>query len=51
MLNTDHPTINRHLIVIAPKQAALDWIMSVDQAPLAGLTLDQIRQEQDVYLV
>lgn len=51
MLDTDPATINRHLILIVPKQAALDWIMSVDQQPLEGLSLDQLSQEQEAYLV
>ncbi len=51
MFDTDLATINRNLILIVPKQAALDWIMSVDSQPIEALTLDELRQEQDVYLL
>ncbi|NEX60044.1 hypothetical protein [Noviherbaspirillum galbum] len=44
-------TINRHLIVLLPKQPVLDWIMRVDPMPPAGLTLEELRQEQDAFLV
>ncbi len=43
-------TINRHLIVLLPKQPALDWIIRVDPNPL-DITLVQLRQEQDAFLV
>src|SRR3546814_16183673 len=51
MPEVDHATINRNLILIVPKQAALDWIRSVDSQPIEGLTLDELRQEQEVYLI
>ncbi|QIM49608.1 MULTISPECIES: hypothetical protein [unclassified Pusillimonas] len=47
----DHETINRNLIIILPKQPALDWIISVDPQPIQGLTLEELRQEQEVYLL
>jgi hypothetical protein len=43
-------TINRSAIVLLPKQPVLDWIMRVDPDPL-NLTLEQLRQEQDVFLL
>ena len=43
-------TINRCLIVLLPKQPALDWIMRVDPNP-PDLTLAELRQEQDAFLV
>lgn len=43
-------TINRHLIILLPKQPVLDWIMQVDPNP-PDLTLEALRQEQDAFLV
>ncbi len=51
MPEADHTTINRNLVLIVPKQAALDWIRSVDSQPIEGLTLDELRQEQEAYLI
>ncbi len=49
-----HPTprftINRHLVILMPKQPALDWINSVDPAP-PGFTLERLRQDQNAFLV
>jgi hypothetical protein len=49
----DYPrlTINRGLIVLIPKQPVLDWIMRVDPNPPLGLTLEELSQEQDAFLV
>jgi hypothetical protein len=49
----DYPrlTINRGLIVLIPKQPVLDWIMQVDPNPPLGLTLEELSQEQDAFLV
>jgi hypothetical protein len=49
----DYPrfTINRDLIILLPKQPVLDWIMGVDPNPLEELTLEELRQEQDAFLV
>jgi hypothetical protein len=49
----DYPrfTINRDLIILLPKQPVLDWIMGVDPNPLEELTLEELRQEQDTFLV
>lgn len=49
----DYPrlTINRGLIVLIPKQPVLDWIMEVDPNPPVGLTLKELSQEQDAFLV
>jgi hypothetical protein len=44
-------TINRSLIVLIPKQPVLDWIMRVDPNPPLGLTLEELSQEQDAFLV
>lgn len=48
----EHPrfTINRSLVVLLPKQPVLDWIMRVDPNP-PKLTLEELRQEQDVFLI
>jgi hypothetical protein len=43
--------INRNLIVLLPKQPALDWILRVDPEPMTHLTLDAFRQEQDAFLI
>ena len=43
-------TINRHLIILMPKQPVLDWIKRVDPNP-PNLTLDQFRLEQYAFLV
>lgn len=51
MTSQPRSTINRNLILILPKQPALNWIRSLDQAPSDHLTLDSIRQEQDAFLV
>jgi hypothetical protein len=48
----DYPrfTINRGLIALLPKRPFLDWIKRVDPNP-PELTLEELRQEQDGYLV
>ena len=51
MTSQPRSTINRNLILLLPKQPALDWIISVDPSPSGYLTLDRIRQEQDAFLV
>lgn len=50
MHNYPRFTINRHLIVLMPKQPVLDWIRRVDPNP-PDLTLDQLRLEQNAFLV
>ncbi|WP_432377560.1 hypothetical protein [Duganella sp. P38] len=50
MNNYPRFTINRHLIILMPKQPVLDWIMRVDPNP-PSLTLEQLRQEQNAFLV
>ncbi len=44
-------TINRHLVILMPKQPVLDWIMRVDPTPPTNLSLDGMRQEQNAFLV
>src|SRR3546814_15019109 len=51
MPEVDHATSNRNWILIVPKQAALDWSRSVESQRIEGLTLDELRQEQEVYLI
>lgn len=48
----NHPrfTINRHLIILTPKQPVLAWIMGVDPNP-PDMTLDQLRHDQNAFLV
>lgn len=50
MTNYPRFTINRHLIILMPKQPVLDWIKRVDPDP-PNLTLEQLRQEQNAFLV
>lgn len=50
MHNVPRFTINRHLIILKPKQPVLDWIKRVDPNP-PNLTLDQLRLEQNAFLV
>jgi len=51
MTSQPRSTINRNLILLLPKQPALDWIVSVDPSASGHLTLDRLRQEQDAFLV
>lgn len=51
MINNPQLTINRQLILVVPKQAALEWLLRVDPNPIENLALDEIRQEQDAYLL
>ncbi|PVY75641.1 hypothetical protein C7414_111140 [Cupriavidus alkaliphilus] len=50
---SDHPrfTINRSMIALVPEQPFLDWIQAVDPQPVAGLTLEQVREDQSVFLL
>jgi hypothetical protein len=50
MHNSPRFTINRHLIILMPKQPVLDWIKRVDPNP-PNLTLDQLRLEQNAFLI
>lgn len=50
MHNYPRFTINRHLIILMPKQPVLDWIKRVDPNP-PNLTLDQLRLEQNAFLI
>jgi len=43
-------TINRHLIILMPRQPALDWIMRVDPNP-PNMSLDDLRQDQNAFLI
>lgn len=47
----EHSSINRNAIILLPKQPALDWIMRVDPQPMPDFTLEELRQEQDVFLL
>ncbi len=51
MPDTTRAIINRHLILVLPKQPALDWITRVDPNPLERIELDEMRQEQDAYVL
>lgn len=44
-------SLNRNAIILLPKQPALDWIMRVGPQPMPDFTLEDLRQEQDVYLL
>ncbi|WP_042884469.1 hypothetical protein [Cupriavidus necator] len=50
---SDHPrfTINRSMVALVPEQPFLDWIQAVDPQPVAGLTLEHVREDQSVFLV
>lgn len=50
---TDHPryTINRTMVTLVPEQPFLDWIKAVDPEPVPALTLDQVREDQSVFLL
>ena len=50
MNNYPRFTINRHLIILMPKQPVLDWIMRVDPNP-PNITLEQLRHDQNAFLV
>lgn len=43
-------TINRHLVILMPRQPALDWIKRVDPNP-PNLSLDDVRQDQNAFLI
>lgn len=44
-------TINRSLIVILPKQPALDWLMQVDDPNPLEISLEELRREPDAFLL
>ena len=44
-------TINRHLLTLAPRQAFLDWLMAVDPNPPEGLTIAQLRDDREAFLI
>lgn len=44
-------TVNRNLILLVPRQPALDWLFSIEPQLIQEMTLDSLRQEQDAYLV
>ncbi|WP_202966611.1 hypothetical protein [Cellvibrio sp. OA-2007] len=50
MHNYPRFTINRHLIILMPKQPVLDWIKRVDPNP-PDITLEELRLEQNAFLV
>ncbi|MEW6760890.1 MAG: hypothetical protein AB1437_08705 [Pseudomonadota bacterium] len=50
MHSTPRFTINRHLVILVPRQPALDWVNSVDPEP-PGVTLDELREDQNAFLV
>ena len=50
MQATPRFTINRHLIILMPRQPALDWIMRVDPNP-PNLSLDDLREDQNAFLI
>ena len=50
---TDYPrfTLNRHLVFLVPKQPVLDWLASVDDEPGKPLTLEQLCDDNDGFLL
>lgn len=50
---TDHPryTINRTMVTLVPEQPFLEWIKAVDPEPVPALTLEQVREDQSVFLL
>ncbi|MDD5248220.1 MAG: hypothetical protein PHY45_04500 [Rhodocyclaceae bacterium] len=50
---TDYPrfTLNRHSVFLVPQQPALDWLLSLDAEFDAVLTLEELRHDNDGFLV
>lgn len=49
-----HPhqySLNRSAVVMRPTQAVLDWLLKVDPAFGASLTLEEVQEDTDVYLI
>ena len=48
-----HPqfTINRHLLTLIHKQPFLDWLLSVDPSPPSNMSLDDLRDDNDAFLI
>ena len=49
-----HPhqySLNRSAVVMRPTQAVLDWLLKVDPEFGASLTLEEIQEDTDVYLL
>jgi len=49
---SNHPrfTINRHVVILMPKQPMLDWIKRVDP-DLPNMTLEELRLDQNAFMV
>ncbi len=50
---TTHPqfTINRHLVILVQKQPFLDWLLNVDPNPPSNLSLGDLRDDNDAFLI
>ena len=50
---TDHPhlTVNRHLVILVHKQPFLDWLLEADPNPLKRITLDDLRDDNEAFLI
>ena len=44
-------TLNRHLILLVPKQPVLDWLATIDDELGKTLTLDSLRDDDDGFLI
>jgi hypothetical protein len=43
--------VNRSLVIMRHKQPFLDWLLSADPNPLTDLSLDQLEDEGDAFLI
>ena len=44
-------TINRQLVILLPKQPFLDWLISSDPNPPPNLSLEDVREDSDAFLI
>ena len=51
MTNPPQFTINRHLVILVHKQAFLDWLLRVDPSPPSSMSLDDLRDDNDAFLI
>lgn len=50
---TDYPqrTVRRHLVFLGYKQPFLDWLVKADPSPLTMKTLNELRADNDAFLI
>ena len=44
-------TLNRHLVTITPKLPFLDWLLTADPHPPSNLTLAELRDDSEAFLI